>query len=135
LPELWAARADPPVKPSPPEISAEWNMRLVMILSFPILPLLAISLGLRDPRQNRYYGIVMGLAVVVLYFQAIGFGEALVKRAIFPASVSLWLPFAVLASFAIWHFRRVVSAWPSRRVSGLLPAGANSALRAHGSRT
>lgn len=117
LPELWAARADPPIKPSPSEISAEWNMRLVMIASIPILPLMAISLGLCNPRRPRGWGIALGLVVVVLYFQVIGFGEALVKRAILPPSVALWVPFAIFAGLAAWLFYRAAFDGAPRRAT------------------
>jgi lipopolysaccharide export system permease protein len=115
LPELWRALIDPPEKPTPPEVSAEWNMRLVMIASLPVLPLAAMSLGLGSPRQARRYGIAIGFALVILYFQAIGFGEQMVKRSILPASVALWAPFGTFGMLVAAHFCRIILGIPSRR--------------------
>ena len=51
--ELWSARSNPRGKPSPAEISAELNTRLVMIASLPMLPFIGMSLGLRQPRRSN----------------------------------------------------------------------------------
>jgi lipopolysaccharide export system permease protein len=104
--ELWSARSNPRGKPSPAEISAELNTRLVMIASLPMLPFIGMSLGLRQPRRSNYRGITGGLLLVIIYFQVIGFGEALTKREVLPAAVALWLPFAVFAGIALWLFWR-----------------------------
>lgn len=114
LPELWRALVDPPEKPSPAEISAEWNMRLVMIASLPVLPFAAMSLGLGSPRRVRRYSIAIGLVVVIVYFQLIGFGEQMVKRSILPASLALWAPFGVFVMLAAGLFCRTILGLPSR---------------------
>jgi lipopolysaccharide export system permease protein len=115
LSELWAARSAPPGKLSPEEVSAEWNMRLVMMASMPILPILAITLGMSNPRAPRRFAIAVGLVIVVVYFQLIGFSEAMVKRGILPPVIAFWSLFAILAAIAVWLYARGASARPARR--------------------
>jgi lipopolysaccharide export system permease protein len=96
--ELWQARreATSESKPSAAEIAAELHSRLVMILSVPLLPLLAAPLGLSGPLRGRRGGIVIGLVVLIVYYEALNFGDAMAKRDLLVPQLGLWLPFAAL---------------------------------------
>jgi len=98
LSELWDAGRDatPASKPSAAEIAAELHTRLVLIASVPLLPLLAAPLALAGPIRSRRGGIVVGLLILVVYYEALNFGDAMAKRDLLPPELGLWLPFAVL---------------------------------------
>jgi lipopolysaccharide export system permease protein len=120
LTELWTAQATPTSNPSAAEIAAELQSRLVLIASVPLLPLLAAPLALSGGQRSQRIGIVAGLLILVVYYEAISFGEAMAKRELLSPMLGLWLPFLVLAASAGWVFhramlgRRLVSAGPVR---------------------
>jgi lipopolysaccharide export system permease protein len=98
LSELWGARrhATPQSKPSAAEIAAELHSRLVLILSVPLLPLLAAPLALSGPVRSRRSGVVIGLLILVVYYETLQFGDAMAKRDLLPPQFGLWLPFGLL---------------------------------------
>ena len=114
LPELWRAAPAPDGKPRPEEISAELNARLVIIASVPLLPLLAASLALiGGPRSERRAALFIGLAILIVYYETLSFGEAMVKNDMLPAVIALWLPFLCLAgATACLYARASLGRWP-----------------------
>jgi lipopolysaccharide export system permease protein len=100
LSELWLARRDatPQSKPSAAEISAELHSRLVMIFSVPLLPLLAAPLALAGRVRSRRGGIAVGLLILIVYYEALNFGDAMAKRDLLAPQFGLWLPFVLLLS-------------------------------------
>jgi lipopolysaccharide export system permease protein len=98
LTELWEARrhATPESKPSAAEIAAELHSRLVLIVSVPLLPLLAVPLALSGPLRTRRGGIVVGLLILIVYYETLNFGDAMAKRDLLAPMFGLWLPFALL---------------------------------------
>lgn len=119
LEELWTARreATPTSKPSAAEISAELHSRLVLIASVPLLPLLAAPLALVGQIRSRRSGIIVGLLVLIVYHEALNFGEAMAKRDLLAPLLGLWLPFALLTIATAYLFARALL---GRRV---LPGG------------
>jgi lipopolysaccharide export system permease protein len=95
--ELWEARrhATPESKPNPAEIAAELHTRLVLIASVPLLPLLAAPLALAGPIRSRRGGILVGLLILIVYYEALNFGDAMAKRDLLAPEFALWLPFAL----------------------------------------
>ena len=98
LSELWAARRDasPDSKPSAAEIAAELHKRLVLIASVPLLPLLAAPLALAGPVRSRRGGVAIGLLLLIVYYEALNFGDAMAKRDLLAPEFGLWLPFIAL---------------------------------------
>ena len=80
--------------PSAAEIAAELHARLVLIATVPLLPLLAAPLALAGGQRRQRSGIVIGLLILVVYYEALSFGEALAKRELLAPWLGLWLPFA-----------------------------------------
>jgi lipopolysaccharide export system permease protein len=118
LTELWTRPAGPASKPTAAEIAAELHSRLVLIASVPVLPLLAAPLALLGGPRRQRSDIAIGLLILVVYYEALNFGEALAKRELLAAGIGLWLPFLALAAGAGWLFLRGLSgAWPKRRAS------------------
>jgi len=104
LPELWHARNDPPPPLTRPMIVAELNSRLVRIVSLLFLPLLAVPLGIVSRRARRSIGVVVGLVLLILFHNALRFGESMVEIGALPPGIGLWLPGAVFASIGAWAF-------------------------------
>jgi lipopolysaccharide export LptBFGC system permease protein LptF len=107
LSELWSARrqATAASKPTAAEIAAELHGRLVQIASVPLLALLAAPLALAGSRRSRRGGIVMGLLILIVYYEALNFAGAMAKRELVAPALALWLPFALLTA-GTWHVLR-----------------------------
>ena len=112
LPELWQAQFDPPEEPSLSEIRAELNLRLTLIASTLILPLLAVALAVKRGRRVRDFSVVKGLLILVVYHEALDFGASLVKRDMVSFWIGLWLPFTVLLCASLLLFYRTSFAVP-----------------------
>lgn len=104
LAELWRARenATPESKPTAAEIGAELHSRLVLIASVPLLPLLAAPLAVAGPVRSRRGGIVVGLLILIVYYETLHFGDAMAKRDLLAPELALWLPFALLLAGTGW---------------------------------
>jgi lipopolysaccharide export system permease protein len=114
--ELWTARDDSlPPGVAPWEVQAELHGRLVRILILPVLPLMAIPLAIGRVRGQRSYGLVVGLAVLIAFHQAIQLGEAVVDDHKAPAWLGLWLPYAVFALGSAALFVRTATRVPDPR--------------------
>jgi lipopolysaccharide export system permease protein len=108
LTELWTVPATPTSKPDSAEVAAELHSRLVLIATVPLLPLLAAPLALAGGQRGRRSGIVVGLLILVVYYEALSFGEALAKRELLAPWIGLWLPFVALACGSGWLFLRTL---------------------------
>jgi lipopolysaccharide export system permease protein len=106
LAELWTRPASASSKPSAAEIAAELQARLVLIASVPILPLLAAPLALIGGPRGQRSSLAIGLLILVVYYQALNFGEALAKRELLAPWIGLWLPFLALVVGAGWLLLR-----------------------------
>lgn len=102
--ELWQALGTPPPGIDESEIEAEFHGRVVRILTLPVLAFLALPLALGHIRGQRSYGLVIGLALLIGFYQLTQFGEALVDDGDVGALLGLWLPFMgfSLLSFALF---------------------------------
>ena len=114
LAELWSAEPTADSRPRAEEIAAELNARLVIIATVPLLPLLAASLALvGGPRSERRAALFVGLAILIVYYETLSFGESLVKNGMLSPAVALWLPFLCLAGgTACLYARASLGRWP-----------------------
>jgi lipopolysaccharide export system permease protein len=129
LGELWAARrqATADSKPSAAEIAAEIHKRLVLIASVPLLPLLAAPLALAGPVRSRRGGIAIGLLILIVYYEALNFGDAMAKRDLLAPEFGLWLPFAALLLGVGFLLARALLG--RRPVAAIFGRGAQPAMR------
>jgi lipopolysaccharide export LptBFGC system permease protein LptF len=67
-----------------------------------LLPLLAAPLALSGPVRSRRGGIVVGLLILIVYYEALNFGDAMAKRDLLAPQFGLWLPFALLL-MGVWY--------------------------------
>ncbi len=105
LPELvagGAARAVAEARASASAVGAELHGRLVSTLSLPVLAAVAVPLALLGGgRTGRAYGIVVALALLVLYEKIVGMAEAFADDGVLPAWLALWTPFVALLGLTV----------------------------------
>lgn len=110
--ELWQQRLDPPGTLRTSDLVAEFNVRLVRTISILALPLLAIPLARGSRRRLQFYGLPIGVLILLLYKEVVDFGKNLVESGSDPL-VGLWLPCFVFMGGSLIYFLR-----SARRVPG-----------------
>lgn len=107
LPELWQrmrATGDP-------NLAAEFHGRLARSLLLPVLPLLALPLGLASKRGRRSPGVVFAALALIGVNHALQFGQSLAANGRVAALPAVWTPFVLFCVLAVWIFRNSL-AWP-----------------------
>lgn len=104
--ELWQVIDRPPLDLRQSEIMAEFNARIVRILSIFFLPALAVFLGRWRGYKSSKYAVLIGLVVLVVFNQTLDFGENLVETGEATPFLGLWLPFIVFGSATTFLFCR-----------------------------
>lgn len=104
--ELWAQRNSPPLEATTAEILAEFNDRLVRILSVFFLPFIAVGFAIAPPRTHRAYNIAFGVLVLIVYNEVARVGKIAASEAQVPVLLGQWLPFVLFAAFSIYIFWR-----------------------------
>ena len=118
LPELWQSMC----KTCEKDAAAEFHSRLARALIPPLLPLLALPLGMASKRGRRTPGVVFASLALLLLNHALQFGKSLAESGRVPAAIAVWTPFVLFALLSVWIFRGSL-AWPgdnpgSRAVRG-----------------
>jgi lipopolysaccharide export system permease protein len=112
LPELWAGMHDADATElSPQRLAGEFHGRLARSLVLPLLPLLAIPLGMAAKRGRRAAGAVFTALALLLLNHSLQFGESLAESGRADAALAVWLPLIVFAALCLWLFRASL-AWP-----------------------
>jgi lipopolysaccharide export system permease protein len=86
------------------DVLAELNYRIVRILTVLFLPLLAIPMGLTSRRQPTSIRIVVGIAILIVYYQALNFGRDMAENGRASSFVALWVPFLVFSLGSLYMF-------------------------------
>lgn len=86
------------------DVLAELNYRLVRTLTVLFLPLLAIPMGLTSRRQPTSIRIVVGIAILIVYYQLLQFGKDMAENGRVSSFVALWVPFLVLSLGSTYLF-------------------------------
>ncbi len=85
-------------------LMGEFYGRLARALSLPILPLLAIPLGLAGKRSGRASGAIIAGIILVGFQHFLQFGEGLAEGGTVSPLVAVGLPFLTFAALCIWIF-------------------------------
>jgi lipopolysaccharide export system permease protein len=85
-------------------LMAELYARLARALSLPLLPLLAVPLGLSAKRSGRAPGIVVGGLLLLAFHHLIQLGQSLAKSGRIHPEVSVGLPVAVFTAICFTVF-------------------------------
>lgn len=109
LPELWQGLREPRPAVRPSELAGEFHARLARSLALPLLPLLAVPLGMASKRGRRAPGVVIACLMLLLLQQSIQVGESLTEAGRATALPAIWGPFAVFALITLWLFRASLS--------------------------
>ena len=120
LTELWERRFDPPPDVRSADMIAEFNGRIVKILSVVFLVFLAIPLSLGRRRSERSFGMAIGLVVLVVYNQVLDLGENMTETGEIEPWLGLWLPFGIFAIASLYLFYRASDRVPGSPSYGIL---------------
>lgn len=88
------------------QAASEFYARMVRSISLPLLPLLAIPLGMAAKRGRRGPGIVIAAILLLLYQHSIQLGQGFADDGVASALVAVWTPFVLFAALCIWLFAR-----------------------------
>lgn len=111
LPELWAGMHDTDTELSPNKLAGEFHGRLARSLLLPLLPLLALPLGMASKRGRRTPGVVFAVFALLALNHSLQFGESLAESGRADPQFSVWFPFLLFAVLCAWLFRGSL-AWP-----------------------
>jgi len=108
LPELLSFQDNPPAdlsaKITKPSLVADFHRRVVSILTFLVLPFLAVPFSLGRRRGQRSYRFATALLVLVGYNEIISNGALAVREAGMSPYLGIWLPFVLLTIFSLWRY-------------------------------
>lgn len=78
-------------------VLAELNYRIARSMTVLFLPLLAIPMGLTSRRQPTSVRIVVGIAILIIYYQALNFGKDMADNSRASVFAAIWVPFLVFS--------------------------------------
>lgn len=85
-------------------VLAELYARLAHSLILPLLPLIALPLGLAAKRKRRTAGLLFAGALFLAFQHSVQFGQGLASSGKVSAEVGVGVPFFLFAGFAVWMF-------------------------------
>jgi lipopolysaccharide export system permease protein len=86
--------------------TAELHWRFGVILSAPIMALLAFPLSYTTPRQGRFGKLAVGILLYALYANLLITGKSMLEDEKIPSILGLWwvhLPFLILSLGLVWR--------------------------------
>lgn len=84
--------------------ASEFYIRMVRSVSVPLLPLLAMPLGMAAKRGKRGFGVALAAAILLLYEHSIEFGQSIADTTGISPLLAVWTPFALFATLCVWLF-------------------------------
>lgn len=102
--ELWHNMHAPAPALPQGQLSGEFYGRVARILSLPLLPLLAVPLGVASKRGRRLPGMIVANLLLLLLHQGVQLGVSLAETGAAPAPVSVGVPFAAFVALTLWLF-------------------------------
>ncbi len=101
------------LRPTPPSsaggltkarLSGELQARIARALSLPLLPLLAVPLGMSAKRGKRTASLIVAAVLMLMFHHSLQLGESLAESGTVPALFAVWLPWFLFAGFCGWLF-------------------------------
>jgi lipopolysaccharide export system permease protein len=102
--ELIEAHKHPTPDLGKDDVWAELNYRIARTLTVLFLPLLAIPMGLTSRRQPTSVRIIVGIAILIVYYQLLNFGKDMAENGRVSSFVALWVPFLVFSLGSLYMF-------------------------------
>lgn len=88
------------------ESKAELHWRLAIILSAPVVALLAFPLSYTTPRQGRFGKLALGILLYAIYANLLITGKSMIEDGKIPSAVGLWWVHLIFIAFALWLVRK-----------------------------
>ena len=88
---------------------AELHWRIAIVLSAPLMALLALPLSHTNPRQGRYSKVALGILIYAIYANALISGKNLLEESTTMGWLGLWWVHLLLAGFIYWLIRHTFS--------------------------
>jgi len=88
------------------ESKAEIHWRLAIILSAPVIALLAFPLSHTTPRQGRFGKLAIGILLYAVYANLTITGKSMIEDGKIPASIGLWWVHLIFIFLALWLVRK-----------------------------
>ncbi|MDB5985899.1 MAG: hypothetical protein JWR16_952 [Nevskia sp.] len=103
--ELWRElhQSAPPLPP--PQLAGELQARLVRALSLPLLPLLAVPLGMSAKRGRRAPSVIVACLMLLALHHGVQLGESLAETGRVPVIPAVWTPLILFGGLSAWLFR------------------------------
>ena len=89
-----------------PEYSLELHRRLAIPLACLVLGLIAVPLGLQVKVKGRNWGIIMGLAVFIVYYLLVTAARTFGDSGFYPPALGMWVPNILIGGAAVSMIRR-----------------------------
>ena len=93
---------DPPI--AKPKLLGEFHGRLARTLSLPLLPLLAIPLGLSAKRGKRTASLIVAAVTLLLFHHSLQLGQSLAQSGKASPWAAVWGVWLLFAGFSGWIF-------------------------------
>ncbi len=106
LGELWAARNSRHPPQPRRRLDGALHSRVILALSYLVIPFLAVPFGLAAKRTSHAYGIVIGVLILILYLHAVQLAAALGTANLIDPRFLLWAVFVLFSVFCLLIFRR-----------------------------
>ena len=88
------------------ESKAELHWRLAVILSAPVIALLAFPLSYTTPRQGRFGKLALGILLYAIYANLLMTGKSMLEEAKVPSIIGLWWVHLIFIALALWLVRK-----------------------------
>lgn len=113
LPELWRGQMLDNLDPQKQQRkrAGELHGRLARVFLPPLLPLLALPLGMAAKRGRRAPGVVFAALALLALNHALQFGESLAESGRASGLLAVWTPYLVFGALGIWLFHSSLR-WP-----------------------
>jgi lipopolysaccharide export system permease protein len=110
-PELYAARDNPPEKTSRARIVSEMHARAARAFAVLLMPMLAIPLAVAGLRTRTSGPLAFGIITMLVFTQALQFGEGMADLERAPVLVAIWTPvlgLLLISGYLFWRTWRGV---------------------------
>ena len=120
LPELVLQQNNPPKGATLDQMRSELHKRLIVMLTLPMLPFLAVPFALGRRRNQRTYRFGIALVLLVVLNEIIEQGAIATKAHGTSPWLTMWLPFLAFTAFAGWRFWTTAFTLKSDRFEGVI---------------
>lgn len=104
LPELFTQLDHPPESATVSSMRSELHKRIVNVVTFLMLPLLALPFSIGRQRSQRGYRFGIAMVLIIAFHEIVEQGAVATKSNGVSPWLSMWLPFALITAFAAWRF-------------------------------